>query len=94
MEEEKVKTNITPEIREHFNALYSGKFDNFALFSCFVNGEPAAAITVVNQEEDGQFTIVPIFVSVTPSMKLVDHDGVPCQELAEKGESNHGESKI
>ena len=37
-------TNITAEHRAAFEALTSGRFDNFALFSCFVEGEPAAAI--------------------------------------------------
>ena len=37
-------TNITAEHRTAFEALVSGDYANFALLSCFVNGEPAAAI--------------------------------------------------
>ena len=39
-----------------------------------MNSEPAAAIVAVN-EEDGNFSITPLFVSVTPSLQLTDHDG-------------------
>jgi hypothetical protein len=42
--------------------------------SCFVNGEPAAAIVAVNPDGDG-YAITPLFVSVTPSLELTDHDG-------------------
>jgi len=45
-----VTTNITDTHRDAFDALTSGRFDNFALFSCFANGEPAVAIVAVNHE--------------------------------------------
>ena len=41
-------TNITEEHRRAFAALASGEHDNFALFSCFCGGSPAAAIVAVN----------------------------------------------
>ena len=44
-----MSTNITDQHREAFEALTSGEHDNFALFSCFVGGEPASAIVAVNQ---------------------------------------------
>lgn len=70
------KTNITKELQSAFDALTSGKYDSFALFSCFVNGKPAAAI--VNVTKDGEeFVISPLFVSITPDMALTDHDGRP-----------------
>lgn len=67
-------TNITKEHREVFNALLSGKFDNFALFSCFVNGIPSSAIVTVNKDGD-EYTVVPLFVAITDDMVLTDHDG-------------------
>jgi hypothetical protein len=67
-------TNITPEHRTAFDALTSGQFSNFALFSCFVDGQPAAAICAVN-EQGGEYRIQPLFVSVTEAMRLADHDG-------------------
>jgi hypothetical protein len=67
-------TNITDDHRAAFEALVSGDYANFALFSCFVNGEPATAIAAVNRD-GGQYIIRPLFVSVTPSLVLTDHDG-------------------
>lgn len=69
------QTHITPQHREEFNAMLSGQYNNFALFSCFVNGEPACCIVVVNPDDDGQVMITPLFVSVTSSMILTDHEG-------------------
>jgi len=72
-------TNITADHCAAFEALTSGDYANFALFSCFVNGEPAAAIAAVNRDGDG-YTITPLFVSVTPSLTLTDHDGQSASE--------------
>lgn len=69
------KTNITAEHKEAFIALTSGKYQNFALFSCFVDGEPASAIVAINFDGE-EYPITPLFVSVTPNMRLTDHDGV------------------
>jgi len=69
-------SNITADHRAAFEALISGDYANFALFSCFANGEPAAAIVAVNREGDG-YAITPLFVSITPSLTLTDHDGQP-----------------
>ena len=74
-----MSTNITPEHRAAFEALTSGDFGNFALFSCFVNGVPAAAIVAVNRDGD-EYLITPLFVSVTESLDLTDHDGRPAGE--------------
>jgi hypothetical protein len=72
-------TNITDDHRAAFGALTSGDYANFALFSCFVNGEPAAAIVAVNRDGDG-YAITALFVSVTPSLTLTDHDGQSASE--------------
>ncbi len=74
-----MSTNITPQHRDAFEAMLSGHYRNFALFSCFVNGEPAAAIVAVNRQGN-EFAITPLFVSVTPGMTLTDHDGVAPQD--------------
>jgi hypothetical protein len=70
-----MSTNITAAHRDAFEALLSGAFSNFALLSCFVNGEPSAAIVAVNRDGE-DYLIKPLFVSVTPGMSLADHDGV------------------
>ena len=73
--------NITEEHRRAFEALTSGKFDNFCLFSCTANGHPAAAIAVVTVQPSSdrtgevEYLIAPLFVSVGPGIALLDHDG-------------------
>ena len=70
-----------------FEALRNGAVSNFALLSCFVNGEPcavslrsprshnrAAAIVAVNSD-GADYVLTPLFVSVTDAMRLTDHDG-------------------
>ncbi len=69
-------TNITADHRTAFEALTSGDYADFALFSCFVNGEPAAAIAAVNRDGDG-YVVTPLFVSITPSLALTDDAGRP-----------------
>jgi hypothetical protein len=71
---QQAQTNITQGAKDCFKALTSGKYNNFALFSCFVNGEPTSAIVAINKEGDG-YEIQPLFVAVTPGMTLIDHDG-------------------
>ncbi|APZ55364.1 hypothetical protein [Salipiger abyssi] len=74
-----MSTNIRPEHVSAFEALTSGEHSNFALFSCFIGGQPAAAIVAVTPPagEDGEYRITPLFVSVTEDMALTDHAGVP-----------------
>ena len=71
-------TNITEEHRRQFEALTSGKFDNFCLFSCTANGHPAAAVTVQPSSDrtgEDEYLITPLFVSVGLGIALLDHDG-------------------
>ena len=74
-------TNITEEHRRAFTALTSGRFHNFCLVSCFVDGAPTAAIATVNisppVEEGGEpdYLISPLFVCPTAAMTLTDHGG-------------------
>ena len=74
-------TNITADHRRAFEALTSGRFQNFCLVSCFVDGQPTAAIAAVNispsAEEGGEpdYLISPLFVCPTAAMTLTDHDG-------------------
>ena len=70
---ETTATNITEAHKDAFEMLVSA-VDNFALFSCFVNGEPAAAICLIIRNGD-EFDVRPMFVSVTPGMVLKDHNG-------------------
>ena len=71
----KAKSNITKDHRRAFDALRNPVFENFVLFSCFVDGRPTAAIASVTRADDGDFLIAPLFVAVDSGMKLADHDG-------------------
>jgi hypothetical protein len=80
MEVTTMTTNITPKMQADFNALASGQYDNFCLFSCFADGRPTAAICTVEQKGEERI-IKPLFIAVTDDMDLKDHDGtVPTQE--------------
>ena len=71
-----MSTNIKPEHISAFEAMTSGEYGNFALFSCFVNGTPTSAICAVTKESDDNYIIAPLFVALVPDMVLTDHDGV------------------
>ena len=70
-----------PDHRRACRAFTSGEYANFALFSCFIDGSPGAAIVAVNRYppaekgEEPEFMVRPLFVSVTPTMTISDHDG-------------------
>ena len=72
-------TNIRHDHVSAFEALTSGRYENFALFSCFVNGAPASAIVALAppQDDGGEYVVTPLFVSVTDTMVVTDHDGTP-----------------
>jgi hypothetical protein len=74
-----MSTNIQPDHISAFEALTSGDHDNFALFSCFLDGEPAVAIVVVTppESDEDEYQITPLFVGVTEGMVLTDNDGTP-----------------
>ena len=70
-------TNISEEHRRAFEALTNGSYKNLALFSCFVNNEPASAIVSIQPpgvDGEDEYVIHPLFVSVTSQMILTDHD--------------------
>jgi hypothetical protein len=71
------RTNITTADREAFDALVSGEYENFCLFSCFVNGKPASAICAIDEEDqkEDEYLITPLFVSITDDMIITDHEG-------------------
>ena len=72
-----MSTNIRPEHISAFEALTSGEHDNFALFSCFLDGEPTVAIVAVMppRSDEDAYQITPLFVGITENMVLTDHEG-------------------
>lgn len=69
--------HITAAQRAAFRAVTHAATEDprgIALMACFVNGEPSTVICHV-EHEDKMVNITPLFVAVTPGMKLVDYDG-------------------
>jgi len=69
-------TNLSEEITALFEAIRNPEYANFGLFSCFVDGEPSAAIISMHEKDEDSFMITPLFVLITDKMVLTDHDGV------------------
>jgi hypothetical protein len=67
-------SNITPMHKLIFRALTAGPCDDFAMLSCLVNGEDAVAIIAIEQQETS-ISVMPLFVTLTPSMILTGHEG-------------------
>ena len=68
-----VVTHIQDAHKRILRDLQNGT-QSFALFSCFVNEEPAVSLVHVTKE-GGEYNIQPLFVSITAGMKITDHDG-------------------
>lgn len=70
---------LTSQETERFEALTSGKYDNFALVSSEFMGEPVAVIASVTREEDGQYKVLALYVAVNDAIfaRLTD----PATEL-------------
>ena len=45
-------------------------YENITLASCLVNGEPGVAIVMVDDAGEGKVAVMPLFVAITPKMKL------------------------
>lgn len=65
---------ITPGHVRAYQAVTSRLYDNITLWSCCINGEPGVAIVMVDQVGDGSLAVMPLFVAVTPGMKI-DFEG-------------------
>ncbi len=92
-------TNITPQHKELFEAIRNPHYGNFALLSVVYDGEPAAAVVVVNEESQivgsDSVQVTPVAVFLTDGMcdKLVAHVGsdsvqVTRRDTTERGDGN------
>lgn len=64
-------SNITPGHVRAFQAVRSQLYDNITLWSCTVNGDPGVAIVLVDDVGEGKLAVMPLFVAITPSMRLI-----------------------
>jgi hypothetical protein len=81
--------NITAGHVRALHMVTSGLYDDrIALWSCTINGEPGVAIVLIDDVSyRGQTRIAPLFVALTPGMK-VEFDGSSAQES--DGEDGEG----
>lgn len=79
-----MSTNIIAAHRKAFDALITGGAGTFALVSCFVDDEAAAAIATIGRAGE-EYLLAPLLVSITPRVALTDHDGVTPAVLAPAG---------
>ena len=63
--------NITEGHIRAYHAITSGLYDNISLASCSINGERGVAIIMLDHVGENKVAIMPLFVAVTSSMKLV-----------------------
>jgi hypothetical protein len=65
---------ITPGHVRAFQAVRSQLYDNIVLWSCLINGEPGVAIVMVDHAGEDKIAVMPLFVAITPGMKIVFED--------------------
>jgi hypothetical protein len=64
-------SNITPGHVRVFQAIRSPFYDNITLTSCTINGERGVAIVMVDEVGEDKVAVMPLFVAITPGMKIV-----------------------
>lgn len=81
--------NITPGHVRAFQMVTSGLYeDRIALWSCTVNGEPGVAIVLVDEVAPEKLAVMPLFVAVTPGMRLAFEGGT--EQTGSEGEEGGG----
>ncbi|MFA5957089.1 hypothetical protein [Hyphomicrobium sp.] len=63
--------NITQGHVRAYHAITSGLYDNISLASCSINGERGVAIIMLDHVGENKVAIMPLFVAITPSMKII-----------------------
>jgi hypothetical protein len=65
-------SHITPGHVRAYHMLTSTLYaDNLTLTSCWINGEPGVAIVLIEHVGEDKVAVMPLFVAITPQMKLV-----------------------
>ncbi len=67
-------SSITPGHVRAFQAVTTQLYGEVTLFSCQINGEPGVAIVLAEHVGEGKIGVMPLFVSITPGMKLIFED--------------------
>ena len=53
-----------------FQLVRSPLYDNITLSSCWINGEPGVAIIMLDQINEEQVAVMPLFVAITAGMAI------------------------
>ena len=69
--------HISEQLKGAFEYVRGASDDRVCLFDCRVNGEKAVAICAIQPAPGGEYALAPLFVSITPAMKLTDSSGLP-----------------
>jgi hypothetical protein len=78
-------SNITPGHVRAFHMITSRLYeDNISLCNCTVDGEPGVAIVLMDRVSETQVAVMPLFVAITPAMRL-EIEGVGDDEGEEAG---------
>lgn len=65
-------SHITPGHVRAYHMITSQLYgDNITLTSCWINGEPGVAIVLIDHVGEDKVAVMPLFVAITPEMKLV-----------------------
>ena len=65
-------SHITPGHVRAYHLLTSTLYeDRLTLTSCWINGDPGVAIVLIDEVGEGKLAVMPLFVAITPQMKLV-----------------------
>jgi hypothetical protein len=86
-----MSNNITPGHVTAFQIVRS--YDNITLTSCTINDEPGVAIVAVDQAKNGKVAVMPLFVALTPNMK-VDFAGEAGSEDADEPTREDAKSEV
>ena len=71
----KLSTQAILAYSHAFEALSSGRYENFRLWSCRVNGEESLEIIALHQQDEKTIVAQPLFVAITEGMVITDEDG-------------------
>ncbi len=63
-------SNITPGHVRAFQAVTTQLYGEVTLWSCSINGEPGVAIVLAEHVGEGKIGVMPLFVAITPGMKI------------------------
>ncbi len=84
-----MKNYITPGHIRAYQAVTSRLYDNITLWSCRINNEPGVAIVMVDNPTEDTVAVMPLFVAITPGMRIEFQGACRSSAGSEGGPSRH-----